>query len=81
MKIKKYPRINYWSCSKFADIIRGIDKPYALPFEHWDTWRQQEAKKRPFRYWIAEEVLDFLQDFVNFPLDVCHTISVYVRIS
>jgi len=79
MKLNKRARFHYWSCSKFADFIRGVDKPYALPFDKWDSWRQQEAKKRPFRYWIAEEVLDFLQDVVNFPMDVYNTIEIYVR--
>lgn len=79
MKLNKRSRFNYWNCSKLADIIRGVDKPYALPFDEWDSWRQNEAKKRPFRFWLAEEVLDFLQDIVNFPIDVYHTIDIYIR--
>lgn len=77
--INKRSRINYWSCSNFANFIRGEKKPHALPWDEWETWRKEAAKKHPFRYWMAEEVLDFLQDIVNFPLDVYHTIEVYVR--
>ena len=78
-KLKKRSRINYWSCSNFANFIRGEEKPCALPWDEWETWRQESAKKHPFRYWVAEEVLDFLQNIVNFPMDIYHTIEVYVR--
>ena len=78
-KLKKRSRINYWSCSQFANFIRGDEKPHALPWDEWEKWRQESAKKHPFRYWVAEEGLDFLQNIVNFPLDVYHTIEVYVR--
>lgn len=71
--------MDYWSCSKFANLIRGSEKPHALSWDEWETWREESAKKHPFRYWVAEEVLDFLQDVVNFPLDVYHTIEVYIR--
>jgi len=77
--IKKRPRIDYWSCSNFASLIRGTTKPPALGWDEWEVWRKQSEKKHPYRYWVAEEVLDFLQDIVNFPLDVYHTIEVYVR--
>jgi hypothetical protein len=78
-KLKKRSRINYWSCSKFANLIRGEEKPCALPWDEWETWRQTSAKNHPYRYWLAEELLDFLQDIMNFPLDFYHTIEVYVR--
>jgi hypothetical protein len=76
--LKKF-RINYWSCSKFANLIRGEKKPFALQFEEWEKWRETSAKKHPYRYWLAEELLDFLQNIVNFPMDVYNTIEVYVR--
>lgn len=78
-KISKRSRFNYWSCSNFANLIRGEEKPRALPWDDWKTWREESEKKHPYRYWVAEEGLDFLQDIVNFPLDVYHTIEVYVR--
>ncbi len=79
MKLNKRARFNYWSCSNFANLIRGEAKPHALPWDEWETWRKETAKKHPFRYWLAEEGLDFLQDIVNFPLDVYNTIEIYVR--
>lgn len=78
-KLKKRARINYWSCSNFANFIRGEEKPFALQFEEWEKWRETSAKKHPHRYWLAEEGLDFLQNVLNFPLDVYHTIEVYIR--
>jgi hypothetical protein len=79
MKLNKRARINYWSCSNFANLIRGEEKPHALPWDEWQIWRQESAKKHPYRYWVAEEGLDFLQNIVNFPLDVYHTVEIYVR--
>ena len=79
MKLNKRARFHYWSCSRFADWIRGTNKPFALGLEEWDTWRKNIKKYSPFRYWLAEEGLDFLQDIVNFPLDIYHTIDIYVR--
>ena len=78
-KIKKYSRFNYWSCSKIADWVRGTPKPTALEWEAWDSWHDEAKKKHPIRYWIAEEMFDFLQDVVNLPFDIYHTIEVYIR--
>lgn len=78
-KIQKQSRFNYWSCSKIADRIRGTSKPTALEWEAWDSWRDEAKKKHPIRYWIAEEMLDFLQDIVNLPFDIYHTVEVYIR--
>lgn len=77
--IKKRSRFYYWSCSKFADWVRGTPKPFALEWEKWDTWNEEAKQKHPFRYWVAEELLDFLQDLVNFPMDIYYTIEVYIR--
>ena len=78
-KLNKRSRFNYWSCSKFANWIRGIEKPFALGWDEWEVWRKESEQKHPFRYWVAEELLDFLQDMVNLPIDIYHTIEVYVR--
>lgn len=79
MKLNKRARFNYWSCSRFADWIRGTKKPFALGLDEWDVWRNNIKKYSPLRYWLAEEGLDFLQDVVNFPLDVYNTIEIYIR--
>lgn len=77
--MKKRSRMNYWSCSKLANIIRGSYKPCALEWEKWDDWHKQAKNKYPWRYWIAEELLTKLQDFVNLPMDIYYTIEVYIR--
>lgn len=78
-RLKKRSRINYWGCSKFADWIRGTPKPFALEWDAWDIWHKEAKDKHPFRYWIADEFLDILQDTVNLPADLYHTIYVYIR--
>lgn len=78
-RIKKRSRLNYWSCSKFANYIRGTPKPPALEWEEWDKWHDNAKKNYPWRYWITEELLDKLQNLVNFPLDLVYTIRVYIR--
>ena len=45
MKLNKRARINYWSCSRFADWIRGTNKPFALEWDDWDTWTEEAKKK------------------------------------
>lgn len=71
-------RVNYWSCSKFADWIRGTAKPECATGEDWNKWHKTAKGKSRFRYWMAEEGLDILQDIVNFPLDVYHNVRSYV---
>jgi hypothetical protein len=58
---------NYWSCSKFADRIRGTAKPHALGLDEWDEWTEAAKKAHPFRYWLADTALNKLQDIVYFP--------------
>lgn len=70
-------RINYWSCSKFADWIRGEDKPLALEWGKWDEWHGEVGKKKPIRHFIAEEVLDRIQDLFYFPIDLWRTVDAY----
>ena len=72
-------RINRWTCSKLADIIRGEKKPYALGGNEWEEWHEAAQKKHPTRYWIAETGLKKLQNIVYFPYDIYHTIKIYIR--
>jgi hypothetical protein len=58
---------NYWSCSRFADLIRGTKKPFALEWDEWDTWYAQAEAAHPWRYWLAEVALGKLQDFLYSP--------------
>ena len=72
-------RRNYWSCSKLANKIRGIDKLRAASSEGWKEWHKSTKEKHPIRYWIAEEGLDILQDIVYIPYDIYKTIESYIR--
>lgn len=72
-------RVHYWSSSKIANWIRGENKPYALEWDEWDKWHNNQKKLHPFRYWISETFLNQLQNIVYFPIDVYHTIKIYIR--
>jgi hypothetical protein len=72
-------RSNYWSCSKFADRLRGTAKLDAGTGPEWRLWEEQAKKKYPVRYWIAEEGLDALQNFVNWPGDRLNDIRYYIN--
>lgn len=61
-------RMEYWSCSKFADLIRGTTRPLSGTSEEWSLW-EKKAKKKKIRYWLAEEGLDHLQNFIFWPFN------------
>lgn len=71
-------RIHYWSCSKFADWLRGTKKPGAMTGSGWREWKNQTKKERPVRYWLAETGLGIAQDVVNWPTDQLYSIKYYV---
>lgn len=70
---------NYWSCSKFADWLRGTSKPGAATWEDWETWHDDAKKTHPVRYWLADEGLGYLQDFVTWPTRKLHSIKYYIN--
>jgi hypothetical protein len=72
-------RSNYWSCSKFADWIRGTPKLGAATSEGWDEWTEKAKASHPIRYWIAEEALDAVQNFINYPMDRLNDIRYYIN--
>jgi hypothetical protein len=78
-RLLKYPRLNYWTCSKFGYWLTGVNKPPALSHDQWREWHKENQKRHPIRYWIAHDGLTMLQNIVNFPRDVIHTINVYIR--
>ena len=77
--IQKF-RFNYWSCSKLANFIRGTPKPWALQLDEWKQWRQTAKKKHPWRFWLAEEGLNKLQNFFFFPYDLWSSWRYYCKI-
>jgi hypothetical protein len=72
-------RRNYWSCSVFADGIRGTPKPSAGTGRKWQEWEQQAKSAHPVRYWIAEEALDAVQNFIWWPVDRLYDIKYYIN--
>jgi len=72
-------RSEYWSCSPFADWLRGTPKPGAGTSEQWDAWNKAAETKHPIRYWLAEEALDRIQKFIKWPLDRLYDIKYYIN--
>jgi hypothetical protein len=72
-------RSNYWSCTKFADWLRGTNKLGAATSEEWDEWRTTAQMRHNFRYWLAEEALDAVQNFVNYPMDKLNDLRYYIN--
>ena len=71
-------RNNYWSCSKFADWLRGTPKIKAGTADDWADWGKL-ARSKKVRYWLAEEGLDKLQNFANWPADCYVNLSAYLN--
>ena len=72
-------RSHYWSCSKFADWIRGTPKGNAKTSEGWDEWTERATQYHPVRYWIAEEGLDYISNVVYFIPDTLHSVKYYIN--
>ena len=72
-------RSSYWTCSKFADWLRGTPKLGAGTSEEWDEWYKTAGTAHPIRYWIAEEGLDILQKIVYYIPDRLNDIRYYIN--
>jgi hypothetical protein len=72
-------RSHYWSCSKFADWVRGTPKLRAGTSEQWDEWDNKAKRYNPIRYWLAEEGLDYVSNVVYFIPDTIHAIKYYIN--
>ena len=72
-------RSNYWSCSKFADWIRGTPKLKAATSDGWHEWETEAKRYNPVRYWIAEEALDAIQNFIWWPVDKIYDVKYYIN--
>ena len=72
-------RSNYWSCSKFADWVRGIKKGGAKTGRGWREWEEEGRQLHPVRYWIAEEALDAVQNFIWWPVDKIYDVKYYIN--
>ena len=72
-------RSHYWSCSKFADWLRGTPKLKAGTSEEWDEWERKAWGYSRIRYWLAEEGLDHLSKIVFFIPDTLHSVKYYIN--
>lgn len=68
-------RIQYWSCTRFADWLRGTSKPRSETTKGWRDWKKDAKARHPVRFWLADEFLDSAQDFVNWPMDRLHALT------
>ena len=70
---------NYWSCSALADWLRGTSKPTAETSTGWRDWKKAAKFAHPVRYWMADEALDYIQDFVTWPVRKLYNIKYYIN--
>ena len=70
---------NYWSCSALADWIRGTKKLNVGTAEEWDDWHTSAKMKHNFRYWLAEDALHSIQDFITWPVRKLYDIKYYIN--
>lgn len=68
----------YWSCSKFADWLRGTPALRSGTSKEWSDWKKK-AKEKPVRYWLAEEGLDYLQNFICWPAHRMNDLRFYIN--
>lgn len=69
----------YWTCSKFADWIRGTTMLKSGTSEQWAEWKRRAKTQHPIRYWIAEEGLDRLQDVIVFVPNAIYSLKYYIN--
>lgn len=72
-------RNHYWTIGKFADWLRGTPSPGASTSEEWDEWNNNAQSKHPVRYWLTEEGIDYVQDFVFYIPDTIHAVKYYIN--
>lgn len=70
---------NYWTCSKFADWLRGTTKLKSGTGEQWDEWETRAKTTHPIRWWIAEEGLDKLQKIIFYIPDKIYALKYYIN--
>lgn len=72
-------RSHYWTCSKFADWLRGTTKLKCGTSEEWNEWEDRAKRAYPIRWWLAEEGLDILQTIVYYPTDKLYDLKYYIN--
>lgn len=69
--------MRYWNNTGVADWIRGTAKPSSATSQGWRTWEDQARAAHPYRFWIVEEGMGYLQKLVNWPLDKLRSVKYY----
>ena len=69
----------YWSIGSFSDWVRGTPKLASGTSQQWREWRTTASKQHPVRYWLAEEALDYLQNFVYYIPHRLNDIRYYIN--
>jgi len=72
-------RNHYWTIGKFADWLRGTKSPAAETSEGWDEWTDKAQSAHPFRFWLADEGLRYLQDFFYYIPDQIYSLKYYIN--
>lgn len=72
-------RTHYWGCSSFADWLRGTPKPQSETSKGWSDWNKAAKAAHPFRYWLADDGLDYIQDIFYWPTDQLYSLKYYVN--
>jgi len=72
-------RSHYWSCSRFADWIRGTTKLKCGTSEEWHDWETRAKAAHPIRLWLAEEGLDYIENLVYYIPDRLNDIRYYIN--
>jgi hypothetical protein len=54
-------------------------KPHSETSKGWNTWHEEAKKSHPFRYWLAEEGLDIVQDAIYYVPDKFYEARSYFR--
>ena len=70
---------HYWSCTPFADWIRGTSKLKMGTGEQWAEWEDRAKRDYPVRWWIAEEGLDRIQDVFLYIPDKIYAVKYYIN--
>ena len=70
---------NYWTCSRFADFIRGTPKPKVLTSAGWNQWKTTTQKNSPIRYYLAEDFLNTIQKIIMSPISLWYNIIYYLH--
>jgi len=72
-------RNHYWTIGKFADWLRGTPSLKAGTSDEWDEFHTRAKAAHPVRFWLAENGLRYLQDFVMGPIDLLYSVKYYIN--